>query len=153
MINAGACYDISGYYRYENYTLTSLGTTSKGLTITDTSKPLRVAIAWRTEIPNSEDVACQTYINFNNSNIMLHIYKEGSAQAIRRSTAFGFLQNSMQEQEGPVTNYQYVETPASTLATKGAGNYIIKIIFNSTQNNTMSVPLSLVWSQYVNTDA
>lgn len=144
VVNAGACYNMSNRQCYENYTLTSTGIISKGITISDTTKPLRVAIAWRTEMKSEEE--------FNNSNIMLHVYKDGSAQAVSRSAGLGYLQSAVQNQEGPVVNYQYLEIPESTLAAKGAGNYTIKMIFNSTQNNIVSVPLSLAWSQYVNPD-
>ena len=141
VINAGACYNMACAYQYENYTLTSFGTTTEGIVVYDTTKPLRVAVAWRTEMVSDEE-------SFNNSNIMLHVYKEGSAQAIARSSALGFLQETVSGQKGPVTNYQYVEIPASTLAAKGSGNYIIKVIFNSTQNEVVSVPVSLAWAQY-----
>ncbi len=146
VINAGACYGMADKFQYENYSLVSYGTTTKGIAISDTTKPLRVAIAWRTEPVSSA-------IEFNNSNIMLHVCKEGSTQAIARSSASGIIQETMQDQNGPIVNYQYLEIPASTLAAKGAGNYIIKIIFNATDAYSPYIYVALAWSQYVNTDA
>lgn len=146
VVNSGACYSIANSSQYENYSLISYGTTTKNITITDTTKPLRVAIAWRVE-PISSAIA------FNNSNIMLHVCKQGSAQAIVRSAAQGILQDTLANQKGPIVNYQYVEIPASTLAAKGAGTYTIKIIFNSTDFYSAYTYVALAWSQYVNTDA
>ncbi len=71
VINAGICYNSSSRSnkKYANYTLTSLGTTTKTISITDTTKPLRVALAWATQ--DGED-----QLNFYNSNISLYVYKD-----------------------------------------------------------------------------
>ena len=91
---------------------------------------------------------------FDNTEINLYVYKQGSGQRIARSSALSYLNfNSMENQVGPVTNYEYFEIPASTLAAKGAGTYIFKVIVTSTQSSAVDVNCSLAWSQYVNTDA
>ncbi len=147
VINAGACYDTAANSKYSYYSFTSLTTQNKSIYIHDTTKPLRIAIAW--------DVEPVSNTSFNNTEFNLYVYKDGVTQPIARSYARSYLDfNSMDdEQAGPVTNYEYVEIPASTLAAKGAGTYIAKIIPIGTQSSVMNTDVAIAWSQYTNTDA
>lgn len=139
VISASQCYSMAKGYKYDNFTLTSYGRTQKGVTISDVTKSLRVAIAWRTE--NASDAS------FNNTNIILHVRKDGENRLVASSSAIGYLYTSIEDLTGPVVNYQYVEIPAATLASKGAGDYLFEIIVNSTQATSLNIPLAIAWTQ------
>lgn len=148
VISAAHCYKIAANKSYNYYSITTLGTTKAQIEITDVTKPVRIAIAWKADtISNNKSFSSHDEDCFDNTNIMLNVVKKGETRRVASSSGLGYLYNSIETLNGPVVNYQYVEISAATLAQKGAGVYEISIVANQTQSSTISVPIGLAFCQ------
>lgn len=136
VVDAGFCYQMVNDYTHMG---TSFDADSpyviRNITVTSTTKPLRIACAWDVISTGDYGTSGTTYI----TDYDLKIYKDGTLVGASSSFANSGV--------GSRTNYEIVELSPTLLNRYGTGTYQIKIMRSGSYYGNDFIRVGLAWGQ------
>lgn len=136
VVDAGFCYQMVNDYTHMGTSFDADSSyVTRNITVTSTTKPLRIACAWDVISTGDYGTSGTTYI----TDYDLKIYKNG--------TLVGASSSFANSGAGSRTNYEIVELSPTLLNRYGTGTYQIKIMRSGSYYGDDLIRVGLAWGQ------